>query len=56
MIVGLGCWHWINNNNIRNSLKNELIKLLYYNGYPPKWSADIFEKVLAQVENYNKNN
>ena len=47
---------WINNNNIRNSLKNELIKLLYYNGYPPKWSADIFEKVLAQVENYKKNN
>lgn len=47
---------WINNNNIRNCLKNELIKLLYYNGYPPKWSADIFEKVLAQVENYKKNN
>ena len=45
---------WINNNNIRNSLKNELIKLLYYNGYPPKWSADIFEKVLAKVENYKK--
>lgn len=43
---------WINNNNIRNELQNELIKLLYHEGYPPQWSKDIFDKILTQVENY----
>lgn len=47
---------WINNRNIRNQLKNDLIKLLYKNGYPPQWSNDIFNKILDQVENYKKNN
>lgn len=43
---------WINNKNIRNELQNELIKLLYRQGYPPQWSRDIFDKILTQVENY----
>lgn len=43
---------WINNNNIRNELQNDLIKLLYHEGYPPQWSKDIFDKILGQVENY----
>ena len=43
---------WINNNNIRNKLKHELIKLLFHEGYPPQWSNDIFNKILSQVENY----
>lgn len=45
---------WINNNNIRNGLKNELIKLLYHEGYPPQWNNEIFEKILTQVENYKQ--
>ena len=43
---------WVNNNNLRNDLNFELIKLLHREGYPPKWSKEIFEKILTQVENY----
>lgn len=46
---------WLDNSNIRNRLASDLTELLYDNGYPPQWSADIFEKVLAQVENYKAN-
>ena len=34
----------------------ELVKLLYHNGYPPKWSDEVFEKVLQQAENFKKYN
>lgn len=45
---------WINNNNIRNALKNDLIKLLFHEKYPPEWSNEIFEKILSQVKNYKE--
>lgn len=46
---------WLNNLNVRDKLASDLTELLYDNGYPPQWSADIFEKVLEQVENYKEN-
>ncbi len=46
---------WINNNNLRNKLASQLTFLIYKEGYPPEWDEEVFEKVLAQVENYKGN-
>ena len=34
----------------------DLTVLLYNNGYPPEWNEEVFEKVLAQAENFRENN
>ena len=34
--------------------RHSLIFLLYQNGYPPEWDEEIFEKVMAQAENFKK--
>lgn len=39
---------WINNNNIRNGLKNDLIKLLFHEGYPPQWVQISLKKSLPK--------
>lgn len=31
-----------------------LTVLLYQNGYPPEWDEEVFEKVMAQAENFKK--
>ena len=43
---------FINNNNLKSRLADELMNLIYKEGYPPEWSDDIFDKVLKQVDNY----
>lgn len=46
---------WLNNQNVRNQLKLEIKICLAKNGYPPKYSPEVFRKVMEQVENFEEN-
>ena len=46
---------WLNNQNVRNDLKLEIKICLVKNGYPPKYSPEVFSKVMEQVENFEEN-
>lgn len=46
---------WLNNQNVRNQLKLEIKICLVQNGYPPQYSPEVFNKVMAQVENFEEN-
>ncbi len=52
---------WSSKSNIKASLQSDIIRILNRNGYPPVYLngypqnyQEVFEKVLAQVENYKK--
>ena len=45
---------WLNNYNIKAQLKNDIIKTLYLNGFPPQWDKEVYDRVLSQVENYKE--
>ena len=45
---------WANRDDIKNQLRMHLTVLLYQNGYPPDWDEEVFEKVMAQAENFKK--
>lgn len=45
---------WSNKSNIKASLQSDVIRLLNRNGYPPMTFDDVYQKVLAQVENFKK--
>lgn len=45
---------WANRDDIKNQLRMHLTVLLYQNGYPPEWDEEVFEKVMAQAENFKK--
>ena len=45
---------WSSKSNIKASLQSDIIRLLNRNGYPPITFEDVYEKVLAQVENFKK--
>lgn len=45
---------WSSKSDIRASLQSDIIRLLNKNGYPPMTFDDIYEKVIAQVENFKK--
>jgi len=47
---------WLNNSNIREQLKLDIKICLVKNGYPPKYSPEIFEQVMEQVKNFKENN
>lgn len=47
---------WLNNQVIRDQLKIDIKICLIKNGYPPRYSSDVFNKVMEQVENFKKNN
>ncbi len=47
---------WLNNKIVRNRLKLRIKICLIKNGYPPKFSSEVFENVMEQVENFNENN
>ena len=47
---------WLNNQNVRNSLKLEIKICLVKNGYPPQYSPEVFTKIMDQVENFEENN
>ena len=46
---------WLNNQNVRNSLKVDIKICLVKNGYPPQYSPEVFSKVMEQVENFEEN-
>ena len=45
---------WAMRDDIKSKLNMELVILLYQNGYPPEWNDEVFEKVLAQTENFKR--
>ena len=45
---------WPTRDDMKNQLNMDLMILLYQNGYPPEWDEEIFEKVMAQAENFKK--
>lgn len=45
---------WLTNDNVRAELNQDLFFLLAANGYPPKWSDDVFDQVMDQVKNYKE--
>ena len=47
---------WLNNQNVRDSLKFDIKICLIKNGYPPQYSPEVFRKVMEQVENFEENN
>lgn len=47
---------WLNNQNVRNSLKLDIKICLVKNGYPPQYSPEVFTKIMDQIENFEENN
>lgn len=47
---------WNNNDNLKAELADNMIDLLYDNGYPPAWNDDVYERVMEQVNNFKKYN
>jgi type I restriction enzyme R subunit len=45
---------WAKREDIKDSLRWDLTKLLYKNGYPPQWDEEVFVQVLEQAENFKK--
>ncbi len=45
---------WSTRDDIKSQLNKELTMLLYKNGYPPEWDEEVFEKVMAQAENFKR--
>lgn len=45
---------WLNNQNVRNQLKLDIKICLVKNGYSPQYSPEVFNKVMEQVENFEK--
>lgn len=46
---------WLNNQRIRDQLKQDIKICLVKNGYPPKYTPEVFREVMDQVENFKEN-
>ena len=46
---------WLNNQNVRNQLKQDIKICLVKNGYPPQYTPEVFREVMDQVENFKEN-
>lgn len=46
---------WLNNQIIRDQLKFDIKVCLVKNGYPPRYSPEVFRKVMEQIENFEEN-
>ena len=46
---------WDNREDIKATLKVDLILLLDRNGYPPEYNDEVFSEVFEQAENFKKN-
>ncbi len=46
---------WLNNQRVRDSLKQEIKICLIKNGYPPQYSPVVFQEIMGQVENFKDN-
>lgn len=45
---------WSSRTDIKAAFQSDIIRLLNKNGYPPQTFDDVYNKVLAQVENFKK--
>jgi len=45
---------YISRADTKNQLSMDLVRLLRKNGYPPKWNNEIFNKIIAQVDNQKR--
>lgn len=46
---------WIHNQRVRDQLKLDIKICLIKNGYPPKYTPEVFREVMGQVENFKEN-
>ncbi|HOI27655.1 MAG TPA: DUF3387 domain-containing protein [Paludibacteraceae bacterium] len=46
---------WLKNQIVRDQLKFDIKICLIKNGYPPKYSIEVFQQVMEQVENLKEN-
>jgi type I restriction enzyme R subunit len=46
---------WLNNQRVRDQLKQDIKICLVKNGYPPQYTPEVFREVMDQVENYKEN-
>ncbi len=46
---------WLNNQRVRDQLKQDIKICLVKNGYPPKYTPEVFREVMEQVENFKEN-
>ena len=46
---------WLNNQRVRDQLKQDIKICLVKNGYPPQYTPEVFREVMEQVENFKDN-
>ena len=46
---------WLNNQRVRDQLKQDIKICLVKNGYPPIYAPEVFREVMDQVENFKEN-
>ena len=46
---------WLNNQRVRDQLKQDIKISLVKNGYPPQYTPEVFREVMEQVENFKEN-
>ncbi|MDY4102175.1 MAG: PDDEXK nuclease domain-containing protein [Parabacteroides sp.] len=46
---------WLNNQRVRDQLKQDIKICLVKNGYPPRYTPEVFREVMEQVENFKEN-
>lgn len=46
---------WLNNQRVRDQLKLDIKICLVRNGYPPRYTPEVFREVMEQVENFKEN-
>ena len=46
---------WLNNQRVRDQLKLDIKICLVKNGYPPRYTPEVFREVMEQVENFKEN-
>ena len=46
---------WIHNQRVRDQLKLDIKICLIKNGYPPKYTPEVFREVMGQVDNFKEN-
>lgn len=46
---------WLNNTNVRDQLKQDIKICLVKNGYPPKYTPEVFREMMDLVKNYKEN-
>ena len=47
---------WLNNQRVRDQLKQDIKICLVKNGYPPQYTPEVFREVMDQVENFKEYN